>query len=345
MNCPKCGQPLKEGSPFCGNCGTPIEQAPAWEPQEQNNAQAAQPAVSASVFQYQPSAAPRPVSQPSVHAAPNVVNAQTFPGSAPLQPQIGQVPGTQTPIDFSQVINNGALPTQPPHPPKKKNTGLIVGIVIGVVAAVVIGIVVLAIIGYNVQKKEAETTAAPAAAATTKASDGFDAASPTTNPYTVPFDGSYTKGAFDGTEYVNPWANLRIPLPSGWKEDDAAEYADWESEEIVDCGFTCTAPDGDNLVVLFIHSETDATADDYRDAHDKSIKEGEIPLKNDPAHSRATIAGKEYLGSDYVFAKDGEEFAESMYVRLIDDTFVVILIFGDTVDENDDLMKTIIKPY
>ena len=223
--------------------------------------------------------------------------------------------------------------------------GFIVGIVIGVVAAVVIGIVVLAIIGYNVQKKEAETTAAPAAAATTKASDGFDAASPTTNPYTVPFDGSYTKGAFDGTEYVNPWANLRIPLPSGWKEDDAAEYADWESEEIVDCGFTCTAPDGDNLVVLFIHSETDATADDYRDAHDKSIKEGEIPLKNEPAHSRATIAGKEYLGSDYVFAKDGKEFAESMYVRLIDDTFVVMLIFGDTVDENDDLMKTIIKPY
>ena len=356
MNCPKCGQPVKEGAPFCGNCGTPIEQAPAWETQEQNNAQAAQPAASASGFQYQPPAAPQPVSQPSVSSAPNAANVQTFPGSAPSQPQIGQVPGTQTPIDFSQVINNGALP---PQPPKKKNTGLIVGIVIGVVAAVVIGIVVLAIIGYNVQKKEAETTtAAPAAEITTQQPNGFAPAttaapgddSTTKTQYgfdftpattAAPAAGStgtaYTKGSVSNGEYSNAWANLRIAIPDGWTEDDEQGYREWE-DDAGDCGFACSSPDSDSFVIMFFDADPGDTAEEYRDLFDKNAAEGSTPMKGKPVHSDATIRDDKYLCSDIVFENG---VAESMYFRILDDKLIVIFLIGHSIDDNDAVMETI----
>lgn len=112
-NCPKCGNPLDEGALFCDNCGLRL------------NAQPQQP--------------PRPNVQPQqTHSQPYAQPQQQYPQQsqqyAPYQPPYRQ--------------NQSA-----PQPPKKKKTGLIIGLICGGTALLIAAVLVVIFVVMPMLKK------------------------------------------------------------------------------------------------------------------------------------------------------------------------------------------------
>ncbi len=97
MNCSQCGSPIVEGSRFCQKCGAPVQELP--------NA---------------------PAQAPQTAPSPQPLNFQQ-PQQPPYQPY-AQQPYAQQPY--------GAPPYPGAFPPKKKKTGLIIGIIAGAVVLI-----------------------------------------------------------------------------------------------------------------------------------------------------------------------------------------------------------------
>ena len=152
------------------------------------------------------------------------------------------------------------------------------------------------------------------------------------------FPGKYTKGSFNGREYVNPWADLRIPLPFGWSADDAEVYAEWEQNGNVDCGFSCTSPYGDWFAVLFEECGDLSSEEEYREQQDEIA--ANIDAFSNLSHASAEIGGHEYLCSDYFYEYEDGDLVESLYVRMLGDRFVVIWIVSDSIGYNDSIISS-----
>ena len=111
--CTSCGAPLTPGVRFCESCGTPV------------------------AVQAQPIEVPQP---------------QAAPPPATYQPTQSQPPAAPPPAAYRPVPPRPAVPPPtayrpaPPQPPRRRNTGLIIGLVVGGVALCCVVLAVILVV-------------------------------------------------------------------------------------------------------------------------------------------------------------------------------------------------------
>lgn len=228
-----------------------------------------------------------------------------------------------------QMQQNWQTPVQPIQP-KKKKTGLIIGIVAGVLAflvvvGVIIGVVASQDNGYN---------------------DDYY------NDYDYNMDDTYddydtveyTKGYFDGTTYINEWADIKFDLPDGFVEGDDTMYASAETAT-ADCGMYFVAEDAMSLIYICFEGLPAVPAYDEESYLDVAMptleSQTEIIYQTPDTYKTVDIAGNIYTVADCNFKNGYYEGVQSFYVRKIDDRMVLICATGVSVEENEALVNMI----
>ena len=154
----------------------------------------------------------------------------------------------------------------------------------------------------------------------------------------------YTKGSFDGKEYVNEWANIRLEVPKGYTEGSDENYASFESIT-TDCGLYLVSENSEMYSISYetvkyaaIHSK-----EDYIDNFDKMLSATPQGASYEKVDSEpyVTIATKEYSVIHYKIY--GVTY-QSIYVRQIGDYMMSIIVIGESPEYNNSLVGSI-KEY
>lgn len=230
----------------------------------------------------------------------------------------------QTYQQAPQMQPNWQAPVQQAQP-KKKKTGLIIGIVAGVLAF----FVVLGIIGAIASQND-------------NYYDDYN-----DDYYDDYYDYEtveYTKGYFDGTTYINEWADIKFDLPDGFVEGDDTMYSSAETET-ADCGMYFIAEDTMSLIyICFDGLPTVPVYDEesYLDVAMPALEsQTEIIYQTPDTYKIVDIAGNNYTVADCNFKNGYYEGVQSFYVRKIDDRMVFICVTSVSVEENEALVSMI----
>lgn len=199
--------------------------------------------------------------------------AQNAPGNNPQYNQTQYQPAPQT-------------------PPKKKNTGKIIGIV-----AVVL--IVLAIIGSVAQKAFQDQGYGDSGNNNDTPAFNADSDNTTTNNNFSDVK-TYTKGAVVDNWYVNEWAGIRFDT-TGWTIGTAEEYAAYESDPNTECGIILNDDANNKQFDISFEKLSGTNAllseTDYLDILTKKIQQG-YAAENISCivseYSDKTIAGETY---------------------------------------------------
>ena len=242
---------------------------------------------------------------------------------------------------FNQV---GWQPPVPQNQPKKKNTGVIVGIVAAV-------LIVLA--GIGVVAEKALQNQGYGGTEEFDWDEDYDFSIDDTSDFLTdsgspeePDEIEYTKGTFDGTVYVNAWADIKFTLPEGFSNADSTTYAAAESSN-TDCGMYFMSDDTMGLVYI-CYEELPAIPvydeENYLDvAMDNLKNQTQINYQTTDIYTTSNIAGYAYTSTECKFNNGYGEFVQNIYVRKIDNRMIFIAAIGVSADANNDLIKTITK--
>ena len=228
---------------------------------------------------------------------------------------------------------------QPPVPqnqPKKKKTGL----VIGIIAAVLI---VLAGIGMLAEKAFQE--------------QGYGDNTGNNGDYNYNIGGDtnnnseetpeklyYSKGTFDGSVYVNKWADIKFELPQGYSNADLATYNTAENSN-TECGMYFMADDTMGLIYICYEKLPSFPVYDeekYLDSAMKSLQNvSGVTYEIPNTYTTANIGGYAYAKAECTFNNSNGDFANTFYVRKLDDYMIVISAIGANPSSNDALVNYI----
>ena len=172
------------------------------------------------------------------------------PVNYPQQP-VNQPNYVQQPQYSNYGANQQQFQNAPQTPPKKKNTGMIIGIVAAV-------LIVLAIIGSIAQKAfqdqgygDGGNDYTPSYNFGTNDSSTNDSTNSTTDNNASDVK-SYNKGSMKDGWYVNEWANMKFDANSNWTDGSADEYASYEGDPNTECGVILNdTANGKQLVICF----------------------------------------------------------------------------------------------
>lgn len=225
-----------------------------------------------------------------------------------------------------EIQQNWQTPVQPIQP-KKKKTGLIIGIVVGVIAF----FVVLGIIGAIASQNDSYYD--------DYYSDDY---------YADDYDTvEYTKGYFDGTTYINEWADISLELPEGFVDTDYDTYSSMENAT-TECGAYFMAEDTSSVIIICfeelpsfpVYNETS-----YLDVSMSNLEaEVDVYYYYDDYYT-TTIAGYDYTTVTVGFDNGYAEVVESVYVRQIGDYMVFISAVSLDEATNDALVSMISNAY
>lgn len=228
---------------------------------------------------------------------------------------------------------------QPPVPqaqPKKKK----LGVVIGIIAAV---LVVLAGVGMLVEKVSIQEQGEFDAGY--DVGYDFDIHNDTNyNPEEAPEKLYYSKGTFDGSVYVNKWADIKFELPQGYSDADLATYNAAENSN-TECGIYFMADD--TMGMIYISFEKLPAFPVYNE--EKYLDAALEPLQNisgityeiPDTYTTANIAGQTYTKAECAFNNGNGDFANTFYVRKLDGYMIVISTIGASSEANDALVSCI----
>ncbi len=216
--------------------------------------------------------------------------------------------------------------------PKKKKTGLIIGIVVVV-------LLVLAAIGFFAEK-----------ALQNQEYDGsddysYDSGDSTNDGYEeIPDKLYYSKGTFDGSVYENKWADIKFSLPEGFSDADVATYSAAENSN-TECGMYFIADD--TMSLIYITYEKLPTfplydEEDYLDVAMKSLQGASgITYKTPNSYSTTTIGGYTYTKAECEFNNGNGDFSNTFYVRKLDKYMICISAISINPESNDALVSNI----
>ena len=256
---------------------------------------------------------------------PNSLNNNVFQNGQ-MQEQYNQ----QTPT------NQVWQPPVPQNQPKKKKTGLIIGIV----AAVLIVSASTGMVAEKVFQKQGYGDS-------TANNNDYNFSSGDTSNNNSGSDSektSYSKGSFDGTIYKNKWADIQFALPEGFSDADLATYNAAESSN-TECGLYFIADD--NMSLIYISYEKLPKfpvydEEEYLDAAMKSLKSASgVTYKVPDTYSTATIAGYAYAKAECEFNNSNGNFSNTFYVRKLENYMICIATIGVNSEYNDALVSNI----
>ncbi len=156
----------------------------------------------------------------------------------------------------------------------------------------------------------------------------------------------YSKGTFDGSVYINEWANIKFELPEGFSDADSATYNSAESLH-TECGMYFIADDTTGLIyisfeklpVFPVYDE-----EEYLDVAMKSLQNSSgdgVTYKTPDTYTTANIGGYTYAKSECAFNNSNGDFANTFYVRKLDNYMIVISAVGVDFSSNDALVNCI----
>ena len=252
--------------------------------------------------------------------------------------------GANVPVDakFCQVcgrsdfvINNQTTnpsynqtwqPSAPQNKPKKRKTGLI----IGVIAVVLILIVVISTV---LQKQEYGNS-------TWDGESNNNSESNSEELY-------YSKGSFDGLTYTNKWADIQFSLPEGFSNADLEKYSAVENSN-TECGFYFVADDAmsqiyvcyEKLPTFPVYDEEkylDAVMNSFEAENDTSS----VTYKTYDEYSTVDIAGYTYEKAGCEINVGNNVFLNTIYVRKLGDYMICISVISSDQESNDNLINNI----
>lgn len=310
--CKKCGAIVPNEYAFCNNCGS--SEFIVAEAQPQVNV--AQP-------------------QPNQYNAGQPYGYQQMPTDQPYQPVAPQNPQPTQPYQAPQM----------PQQPKKKKTGLIVGIIIAlVIGAIIFGIIGLAVIGACVAREETATGSVNSEVIG-NVDDYADESKDNKYESTDKKEVSYTKGTFDGKEYVNEWADIKFVLPEGYENGDSSLYTASENENTECGGYFISKEKGSFIYFAFEKMPQFSFVDEeeYIDIAMQNYSKSFGSSCEVSKTSYRTIAGNAYAKVSCEFTSSGQKFVNDLYVRKIDGYMVVVSAISLDSATNEVLVSKITK--
>lgn len=239
---------------------------------------------------------------------------------------INGVTSSQPTYNRKSAINQTWQPPVPQKKPKKKKTGLIIGIVVAT-------LIVLAVIGIIAEKAIQD--------------QGYSDNPGNNGDYGYNIGGShgttdnssseneeklyYSKGSFDGSVYENKWADIKMTLPEGFSDADSAAYMAAENSN-TECGVYFMADDTMGLIYICyekLPTFPEYDEEEYLDSAMKTIENASgVTYKIPDTYSVTTIGGYAYAKAECEFNNGNGDFANTFYVRKLDNYMIVISAIG-----------------
>ncbi len=216
----------------------------------------------------------------------------------------------------------GQEPQMPPVQPKKSKKGIIIAI------AAIVAFLVLFLIGFMLGKGSTDINSI---------TDDSDTAAETP---TI----EYTKGTFDGTVYVNEWADIKFELPEGFTNADSEYYTENESET-TDCGlFIISENSYGSLIIGFERLPAFPSIDEeeYLDiVTEQLVASTDVLYEIASPVTVKNIAGQDYYTQDCAVQNGDINLTQTYYMRKIGNTMMFIIATDFYGEQNDQLVETI----
>ena len=156
---------------------------------------------------------------------------------------------------------------------------------------------------------------------------------------------SYTKGTFDGTTYVNEWANLKLVVPEGWEHaEDYYEMLSGLGSDYGLCIDNINNPDEEGYRYCFIEFESldvewswTRNEKAYLDHEVDLMAEGAEPV--DKQYEQIRLGGNMFTGVHFNRREHYVNNIQSIYVRKLGDKMCIIEVTGKTVEANNQFVS------
>ena len=239
------------------------------------------------------------------------------------------------------VFDQAWQPPVPQEQPKKKKVGLVVG-VIAAVLVVLAGMGILAEKVFQEQGYGDDAWNEPMINCWPEPMTNDDYTND--NPEEAPEKLYYSKGVFDGSVYVNKWADIKFELPQGYSNADLATYNAAEDSN-TECGIYFWADDAKGVIYI-CYEKLPAfpvyNEEKYLDAVLKALQNmSDVTYEIPDAYTTANIAGHVYTKAECAFNNGNGDFANTFYVRKLDGYMIIILTVGASSSANDALVSCI----
>ena len=155
----------------------------------------------------------------------------------------------------------------------------------------------------------------------------------------------YTKGELQGTVYLNEWANLRVEIPTGWKNSASSVYKEYERQDgtsnNVDCGLAIEKSDGTGQFIIIFEEvgKYGVTGKTYLDSFEKASLSEFSLISAEKTRGGETIAGEFFSTLDYNRSSLYKYTDMRFYVRVKGKRAIVLCVYAT----DDDTINNIIS--